>query len=205
MSLPADLWANRWTTALDRAVRFFVRHWLLWANLAVGLYAGLPWLSPLARAWGWSRLGETIFWVYSWLCHQSRDASYHLFGYQVAYCHRETALYSAMLLGGILFGICRRRMHDVPWWPLILSLILLGLDGFTQAPRALLPQWPLRTENRWAVVLTGGILPAWFYVGDGVGTLNWWLRTVTGGLFGLALVLALYPRVEAAMRAEGGD
>jgi len=32
--------------------------------------------------------------------------------------------------------------------------------------------------------------------GDAIGTLNFWLRMITGVLFGLAMLLAAYPRVE---------
>jgi uncharacterized membrane protein len=183
---------------IERLARFMLRHWLFMVNLLVGLYAALPWLSPLARALGWDFLGQAIFMLFRPpVCHQQPDLSYHIFGYQVAYCHRDTAIYTTIFLAGLLFGLVRRRCQPLRWWALLLLTLPIVIDGVTQTPRSLLPSWPLRTENPWAVWLTGGILPRWFYAGDAIGSLNWWLRTVTGALFGLGLVLAFYPRIEA--------
>ena len=36
---------------------------------------------------------------------------------------------------------------------------------------------------------------------DAIGTLNFWLRMVTGLLFAMAVVIALYPRLERDLRA----
>ena len=49
-----------------------------------------------------------------------------------------------------------------------------------------------RQGNAWAVALTGGMFSAAFYEGTTIGSLNWLLRTVTGLLFGLALVWFLF-------------
>ncbi len=187
-------------SAPDRIERFFgfmARHWLLWANLIVGLYVGLPWLSPLARAAGLDRVGRFIFRLYSPpMCHQLAASSYHILGYQVAYCERDTALYTAIFAGGLFFGLLRRRLRPLPGWLFLLFSLPIFFDGITQSVRAFVPDWPVRTQNAWAAWLTGGLFPAWFYVGDDVGHLNWLLRTVTGVLFGLALAWAVYPRVE---------
>lgn len=184
----------------EQAVRFLMRHWLLWLNTALGLYAALPWLSPLLRLVGWDAAGQALFRLYTPLCHQRPDFSYTLGGYQVAYCQRDTAIYTAIFLAGLLFGLLRRRLKPWPWWALGLSMLPLALDGLTQLPRAFLPDWPLRTENTWAVFLTGGLLPHSFYAGDSVGSLNWLLRTISGALFGVGLVSTLYPMIEAELR-----
>ncbi|MBN1483343.1 MAG: DUF2085 domain-containing protein [Chloroflexia bacterium] len=205
MALPDELYENRWTMALDRLGHFLARHWLLCLNLLLGGYAVLPWLSPLARAWGWHRLGQAIFMAYRPLCHQQPAISYHLWGYQVAYCQRDAAIYTTILAAGLLFALLRRHWRPLPWWLFLLSVIPMGLDGLTQAPAALLPTWTLRSENHWAVVLSGGLFRPSFYVGDAIGHLNWWLRTITGFLFGLGLVWAVYPRVESEMRRSQKD
>ena len=51
----------------------------------------------------------------------------------------------------------------------------------------LIHMFGLRTDNAWFDTLTGGVFGS-FSVGDTVGTLNWWLRIVTGILFGVAAV-----------------
>jgi uncharacterized membrane protein len=185
----------------ERFLRFWLRHWLLWLNLGIGLYALVPWLSPLARLAGWEGLGQLLFRLYSPpICHQQPASSSFLGGYQVAYCQRDTAIYTTLFLAGLLFGLVRRRARPWPWWALVLCILPIGVDGLTQVPRAILPDWTLRTDNAWAVALTGGIFPAGFYVGDAVGSLNWLLRTVTGVVLAVGLVFTFYPLIEAGMR-----
>ena len=83
----------------ERALRFLLRHWLLWLNLGIGLYALIPWLSPLARLAGWETLGQFLFRLYSPpICHQQPASSYFLGGYQVAYCQRDTAIYTTIFM-----------------------------------------------------------------------------------------------------------
>jgi uncharacterized membrane protein len=201
-SFPTDFYENRLTQCVDRSISFLARHWLLWLNLALGIYAVLPWLSPVARAWGWTRLGSVLFQVYTPLCHQNSSISYHLLGYQVAYCQRDTMIYTTILGTGLFFGLFRRRIRPLPWSLFFLSLVPMALDGITHLLDFFFSGSLLRAENSWAVALTGGFFPATFYAGDGIGGLNWWLRTVSGVLFGLGFVLAIYPRIDREMRAS---
>jgi hypothetical protein len=39
--------------------------------------------------------------------------------------------------------------------------------------------------------------------GDAIGTLNFWLRMITGALFAIAVLIALYPRLDRDLRAIG--
>src|SRR5262245_3578766 len=83
-----------WAQQIERMVRWCLRHWLLFANGLVLLYGGLPWLSPLAYASGHPVLGQLLFRLYTPLCHQIPERSFFLLGYQVAFCHREAAMYT---------------------------------------------------------------------------------------------------------------
>jgi hypothetical protein len=38
--------------------------------------------------------------------------------------------------------------------------------------------------------------------GDAIGTLNFWLRMITGALVGVVMLLAVYPRVERDLRGQ---
>jgi hypothetical protein len=38
--------------------------------------------------------------------------------------------------------------------------------------------------------------------GDAIGTLNFWLRMVTGALVGVAMLIAVFPRVERDLRGQ---
>jgi len=118
-------------------------------------------------------------------------------GYKLANAERLTAIYWSLFLGGLLFALVRRRFHPKPL-PFFVYLLLIApmfFDGVTQMINDVTP-WGWRTYNNWAVWLTHGALPQSFYVGTRIGTLNWLLRTVTGGLFGLATVGLAYPYLE---------
>lgn len=185
---------------MARFVDWLTRHWLLWANLFLGAYALLPWVSPLLRALGHETAGRALYLAYRPFCHQRPELSYHLWGYPVAYCHRDTAIYSTLFLAGLAFGLVRTRLRPLPGWAFLGLAFPMAVDGLTQLPRSLLPDWPLRVQNGWAVALTHGRLPEWFYRGDAVGSLNWWLRTLTGVLFSVGLAWAVFPRIEQEAR-----
>ena len=202
---PGIPYEDRSTRFFERSVHFLARHWLLWANLLVGLYALLPWVSPLLRAVGWSRPGLALFLAYRPLCHQQPELCYRFLGYQVAYCQRDTAIYTSLFLGGLLFGLLRRRFRPLPAWVFLFAVAPTAVDGVTHLIELVFPDWSLRTQNRWAIALTGGVFPAWFYAGDGVGTLNWGLRTFSGLLFGLGLALTVYPYIEKEVRRTPGS
>lgn len=118
-------------------------------------------------------------------------------GFKLANAHRLTAIYWSLFLGGLLFALVRRRVRPKPL-PAYVYLLLIApmfFDGVTQMINDVTP-WGWRTYNAWAVGLTRSALPSSFYVGTRTGTLNWLLRTVTGGLFGLATVGLAYPYLE---------
>jgi uncharacterized membrane protein len=174
------LWAQR----IDRAVAWSLRHWLLFANTLVLIYGGVPWLSPLAYAEGYSVLGRLLFLVYTPFCHQEPDRSFWLYGHQVAFCHREAAMYTALLVGGLAFGLLRRFIRPVP----------LRVGGLLLVP----------------MLLDGGshMLDDLFHLGlrsadNAIGTPNFWLRMLTGVLFAIAIVITVYPRLDRDLRPMG--
>ncbi len=100
-------------------------------------------------------------------------------GYKVALCERDVAIYIFMLLFGLLYSITGRRMRSIPWYAwVIVGLVPIGLDGFSQLPS-----------------LAAG-LPAWLPMRESTPL----LRTLTGGLFGWMTAWYLYPMLEDAAR-----
>jgi uncharacterized membrane protein len=170
-----------WERGLNNVVRWGLRHWLLFANGMVLLYGGLPWLSPLARATGHPWLGQALFMLYTLLCHQRPERSFFLMGYQVAFCHREAAMYTALFVLGLAFGLLRRRIAACPLWVGGVLLLPMLLDGGTHL-----------IDDALGLGLRGG--------GDMVGSLNFWLRMITGVLFAIAVLLTIYPRLEHDLR-----
>ncbi len=113
-------------------------------------------------------------------------------GYKLGLAHRNTAIYSSLLLGGLLLGLATRlsgrRRWDIPRWvrvaPWLFAVLLMALDGGSHLVSEL-SGLGFRADNGWLGLLTGGALPLHVYVGDGIGSFNWLMRTVTGVLVGL--------------------
>ena len=166
---------------LDDGVQWGLRHWLLLVNSGAILYAGLPWLSPLATASGHPLIGEFLFRIYKPLCHQLPERSFFVCGHQVAFCHRCVAMYSAIVVAGLLFGLLRRRIRPISLKIGGLLLLPILIDGLTHM-----------VDDLSRVGLRGG--------GDAIGTLNFWLRMITGALVGVVMLLAVYPRIEHDLR-----
>jgi uncharacterized membrane protein len=92
-------------------------------------------------------------------------------GYKVALCERDVAIYLAILLFGILFGLSGRRVKSLHWalW-LLIGIAPIGLDGFSQLFSQFNWQWlssllPYRESTVYLRVLTGalfGFMTAWF-------------------------------------------
>ena len=109
---------------LDRAID----HWLAGANWLMAAYVVLPLLAPLLAAAGAEGQAATIYWLYSYACHQLPSHSWFLFGQKMAYCQRDTAIYGAMLLGGVAYA--RNRGSDgLPFWGFLLLALPVAIDG----------------------------------------------------------------------------
>jgi uncharacterized membrane protein len=168
---------------LDDGVRWGLRHWLLLLNGVAIAYAGLPWLSPLAKASGQPLIGDILFRMYTPLCHQLPERSFFICGHQVGFCHRCAAMYTSIVAAGLLFGLLRRRIRPAALKIGGLLLAPILIDGLTHMFDDLL-----------GIGFRGG--------GDAIGTLNFWLRMITGALVGVAMLLAVYPRVERDLRRQ---
>lgn len=187
-------------TYADALVIGVARHWLAIFNIAWLLYVGLPIAAPILMRLGLTFPAQLIYGIYSFFCHQLPDHSYFLFGseltplkpeliiagmqqgnlfqertfvgsatfgYKVAICQRDIAIYGSILLAGIIFAIIHKHVSriNVKWYALF--LIPIAVDGLTQ-------------------------LVGWHES-------NWWLRTITGVLFGIGSVWLAYPFLQDAM------
>src|SRR3990170_3912801 len=205
--------------ALDRKIWAFARHWLLYFNLFVFAYVGLPFLAPVLMRAGLTTPANVVYTVYGGMCHQLGFRSWYLFGeravyprdifqqytgiapddfwaaraftgnpqmgYKVAFCERDVAIYAAILLGGLIYGLpfVRRRlrpMHLVAWG--LIGIAPIALDGFSQ----LFSNYPYNTLAIFSWLPSRESTPL--------------LRTLTGGLFGLCNAWLAYPYVEESMR-----
>ena len=171
-----------WEQKINHAFSWGFRHWLLIINGLVLLYVGMPWLVPLARVAGHHQLADLIFLLYSRLCHQKPEQSFFLYGYQVAFCERDTAMYTSLFVGGLGFGLLRDWIKPISIRSGLLLLVPMLIDGGTQLIDDLVGNPILRGTY------------------DEIGSFNFWMRMITGVLFAVAVLLAVYPRFERDLR-----
>ena len=124
-------------------------------------------------------------------------------GWKVAWSDRMISFYSSVWLIALGWRALRRRIRPLPGWAFVLLLIPLMLDGVTHAISDLSGiGLGFRDSNSWLALLTGEMLPNWFYSGDGLGSFNSWARLVTGVLGGLGIVWFVFPHTERAFEQE---
>lgn len=202
---------------LNRALHFFARHWLAIFNLIVFIYVGLPFTAPYLMKVGAERPAHAIYAVYKPLCHQLAYRSWFLFGgqavypleraglteityesltgneaedlfagrdyigdeeygFKVALCQRDVAIYGSIFMAGLLFGLIRKHLKPLPiiaWG--VFGILPLAIDGGSQLLGFVpLIDFPVRESTPF-------------------------LRTLTGGLFGVMNVWLAYPYVEETM------
>ncbi len=104
-------------------------------------------------------------------------------GYKVAICQRDVAIYGAIFLFGLVYGLLRRHwdVRPLPWWAyILLGLVPMGLDGGYQFLSYLLPR----------------LIPGISLAPHETTPL---MRLITGTLFGCATAWLAYPYVQESM------
>ena len=74
---------------MKRVTLWFARHWLLFVNVLIVIWVGLPWLAPVFMHWGWGGAAGAIYFLYSLQCHQLPERSFFLFGPKPMYSLAE--------------------------------------------------------------------------------------------------------------------
>lgn len=182
-------------------VIWVARHWLALFNTAWAVYVFTPFLAPILMRAGMPEAAQVIYTVYSVFCHQLPSHSYFLFGPELS--PQSPALIAAgMSSSSNLFQV--RSFIGTPeiGWKVALcqrdvaiyvSVFLTGL--LYGAVRHRVRKLPFKIYVLFLIPI--GI--------DGLTQLvgwresNWWLRTLTGALFGFASVWFAYPYLEDAM------
>ncbi|HET9496092.1 MAG TPA: DUF2085 domain-containing protein [Chloroflexia bacterium] len=177
------------------------RSWLRYTLLAFGVLAVLPWLAPVFAAAGWWGLADPIYTLYLLLCHQLPERAATLFGYQVAFCWRNAAIYGGLFGFGLLYAWATRMTtlpgsrgegsassfgmlpRAIPLWGFVLTLVPMALDGFSH-------MFGLRDGS------LGDPIFGSFLVGSQFLSLNWWLRVSTGLVAAFGTVWFTFPRLD---------
>ena len=121
-------------------------------------------------------------------------------GWKVAWSDRMVSLYTAIFIGGLLYGLVRKQLKPLPIWIFALFTLPMLIDVGTHMASDMAGIGNgFRDSNVWLTALTGNSFPTWFYAGDSLGSFNSWMRLITGVLFGIGSVWLVYPYIEQAL------
>lgn len=185
-------------TAFDRVASWIGKHWLKLALVALTVFLVLPWSAPVFARLGLTGISDPIYTGYALTCHQLPERAGSLFGYQVGFCYRNTAIYGGIVLFGVLYGLARDRRvswlqwisRPLAWWLFLPLLLPLAVDGFTHM---------LGLRDTMLDMDTNAVF-GMFSVGSQALSLNWWLRILTGLLAAFGAVWFSFPRMDSTMR-----
>jgi len=178
-------------------MRFFSAHWVAMAVLALAIYIGLPLAAPILANAGRQRAANVIYTIFRPLCHQLPERSYFLYGEQSTYTYDELAIELDGFIpqryegGGDLgykVAICERCVAI--FGVMLIASVAFGLLRSIAKPLSL-AQFGLFIVPL-AIDGTGQLLGFW--------TSSWMSRTITGSLFGIAIVWLAFPYIERGMR-----
>jgi uncharacterized membrane protein len=217
-------WRRSVLIFLRRLVYWLARFWYALFMAAAIIFLFLGFLAPVLLAEGYEEAGTAVYRFLAPHNHQLPERSYFILGqnglfrsyslnqivafgadpanrqafvgntavgYKTALNHRMIAIFVGMVVGGFIWGLRRGRPRLSLFQFLLMALPLL-IDGFSHMASE--SGSGFRETNDWFAFLTGGVFTAVFYTGSTIGTFNWWLRTITGLLFGLGLVWFAFPR-----------
>lgn len=161
--------------AADRVILGMARHWLVYLNILVLLYVGLPFLAPVFMQIGATGPAHVIYTIYSGLCHQLGFRSFFLFGQQATY-PRDVFQKFTGIDGNDLFG-ARAFIGNAQ----------LGYKvAFCERDVAI-----------YAALLLGGLIYMIPAVRRRVGPMPWWAYVVIGvapiAIDGFSQLLSQYP------------
>lgn len=193
---------TRFVRAANGVVLFIARHWLALFNTAWATYVLLPFAAAVLMQVGAVAPARIIYTLYSYTCHQIPDHSYFLFGPSLSpqgpeliaagMPDTENLFVQRTFVGNASIGykvaLCQR---DVAIYAAVLAAGLL-FALLRRRIRALPVKWLLLLALPMAI--DGGTQLV------GLRASNWWLRTFTGALFGLAAVWWAYPYIDEAMQ-----
>jgi uncharacterized membrane protein len=192
---------GRLTTAqqISAVIDGLVRHWLLFANIALGVWVITPWLAPVFMRLGWESAGRAIYFVYGFFCHQLPERSWFLFGSQLT-----LPLADIQRIGNLSNDMFELRRFignadvgwKVAWSDRMVSFyggwFLFGLVYALVRPRIMAGRAG-RRGLRWKAALllllpmtidglTHAISDLWG-IGQGFRETNAWLAALTGNIF----------------------
>lgn len=167
--------------------------WMVVFAIVYGLFIALPFLAPVFMKMGWGGVGSSLYFIYSFLCHQLPERSYFLFGPKFTYAMPEIQsglqnktldpMMLRMFVGNPAMG------WKVAWSDRMVSMYSsIWVFGLLWYPlRRRLPHLPL-----WGLVLflmpmaldgTSHLISDFAGIGQGFRDSNLWLASLTSNAF----------------------
>ena len=217
-------WQRTLVIFLQKGIYWLTKHWYGLFMAAALIFLFLGFLAPALQAEGNEEAATAVYRFLAINNHQLPQRSYFIFGengffqaysleellsfganaqnlqsfrgnaeigYKTGLNHRMIAIFVGIILGGFIWSL-RKGKPNLSIFQFILMSLPLLVDGFSHMASE--NGSGFRETNNWFAVLTGNLFTAVFYTGTIPGTLNWWIRSLTGLLFGLGLVWFLFPR-----------
>jgi uncharacterized membrane protein len=108
------------------------RPFVMWLVVAAGSVAVVALIlgAPLALAAGHESLAQTIYQVFSHLCHQIPERSFFIEGHQFGVCARCTGLYTGFMVAALVYPLIRslRQTETPPRKWLFIAAAPLAID-----------------------------------------------------------------------------
>lgn len=124
-------------------------------------------------------------------------------GWKIAWSDRMISMYGGIWLAGLIWGLLPRHTRKVSIWVFVLFALPMALDGMTHLISDFSGLFNgFRYTNGWLAIATNNIFAPTFYLGDGLGSFNSWMRWVTGFLFSFGLVWWGFPYLEENFNIE---
>ena len=211
------------TVFFNRMAGDIQRRWLRLCTGFLLIYSLLPFAAPVLMKAGYANAAQLIYKPYQLVCHTYAFRSFFLFGdqpvyargdgngeferftgldvtkvdgllaardfvgntkmgFKVALCERDVAIYLSIALNGMIYGLVRKRARGISW-PLfiLIGLMPIGLDGFSQ----LFSQPPFSS--------------IWPFSFIQFRESTWWLRLLTGSLFGTSVAWLVFPLIGGSL------
>lgn len=133
----------------------------------------LPFIAPILAHYGFKRLSDWIYELYSFMCHQKAHRSLFIFDEQCAWCVRDTFIWATMFAVW-LFVMRGKAVPGISWKTAIAFALPMALDGGIQLIGTIVSIYNQTTP---------------FY--ESTNT----TRAITGTLFAIGVGMFLFPRL----------
>lgn len=128
--------------------------WGVFALLAA-VWVFLIGLAPLAEAYNFHRLADSLYKFFGYLCHQMSERSFHYHEHALAVCARCFGVYCGLLFGASAYPLMRRieETAALPRFWLLLAMVPIAIDW-------LLGIFGIWANTHFSRFVTGAILGA---------------------------------------------